>query len=289
MNSAILKEGVTNNKPILLTSSSLSIVSLLCFIVIAFPSVFSRIPYFQPKWAGLLCIVSCIAIAVFSSFKCFTDPRERIFSTLQLSTVILVSTLYIVRINNSPFEFLTFKLSTGLICIPIAFFIFVITQQILKSTISIITLATVVVLASLTTFSLVYYFDIDNTTARDFTVEPLAYIFRLPNFIWVFINAFFIGLFTTLTFKLKSIIDTISVTFIFAITLFQSGIILNNMALGYWAKTLIFLIIWDFLYHPIHNYLKHPSENLFSRRLITSMIYHIALISLVLFMNLTRF
>jgi hypothetical protein len=279
----------SNNSQIFFTSVIISVVSLVCFSIIAFPSVFSRIPYFQPKWAGLLCIIICIAIAIYAAFTFVSEKRDRIFSILQISIVILISTLYIVRINNSPFEFLTLKLSTGLICIPIALYIFYITRQILKSSISLIPLATTVVLASLTTFSLVYYFDVDNTTARDFTIEPLAYIFRIPNFIWVFASAACIGIFTTLSFRLKSMIDTLSIVCIFTLTLFQSGIILNSMSLGYWAKTLIFLIIWDFLYHPILNYLKHPTENLFSRRLFVSIVYHVALISLILFINLTRF
>jgi hypothetical protein len=270
-------------------SSVLTLISLWFFLAIGFPSIFNKLPIFQQKWFG-------ITTLVFYSIVCvlFIIPKEipriqKWYTAINSIVLMTFSALYFIRVNNSPFELLSLNLSTKLIFIPLACFIFFVNYHLLVGQRkSLLSLVGEVILYSLTTFSLVYYFDIDATAQRAFRVDFLESIFRLPLYLWLILASTVIAFTTTFSFKIKEYIDSVS-TFLFLFTaVLQASVIINYLTIGYWAKTLLLLIIWDYLYQPVSNFLTHPNEKLFTKRLYLSTIYHIALIALVLFVNLQR-
>jgi hypothetical protein len=270
-------------------SGVLTLISLWFFLAIGFPTIFAKLPIFQQKWFGITTLVIYSIVCIL-----FVVPKQSPLIQkwyIALNSIILMtfSALYFIRVNNSPFELLSLNLSTRLIFLPLACFIFFVNYNLFTDQKnSLLSLVGQVILYSLTTFSLVYYFDIDATAQRTFRVDFLESIFRLPLYLWLILASAAIAFITTISFKIKEYIDSIS-TFLFLFTaILQSSVFVNYLTIGYWAKTLLLLIIWDYLYQPVSNFLSHPQENLFTKRLYLSTIYHIGLMALVLFVNLQK-
>jgi hypothetical protein len=270
-------------------SSVLTLISLWFFLAIGFPSIFTKLPIFQQKWFGITTLVFYSIVCILFIFPKEIPRLQKWYTAINSIILMTFSALYFIRVNNSPFELLSLNLSTRLIFIPLAFFIFLVNYHLLAGQRkSLLSLVGQVILYSLTTFSLVYYFDIDATAQRAFRVDFLESIFRLPLYLWLILASSVIAFVTTFSFKIKEHIDSIS-TFLFLFTaVLQASVIINYLTIGYWAKTLLLLIIWDYLYQPASNFLSHPNEKLFTKRLYLSTIYHIGLIAIVLFVNLQR-
>jgi hypothetical protein len=270
-------------------SSLLTAVALVFFVVIGFPEFFSQVPLFQQRWFGIgtLLFYSLLSTTIFSSKS--VSKIRRIGLWLNSFLLMFFSALYFIRLNNSPFELIALTINTKFIFVPLTAFIWYVNTVLLETTKNkswFPSLVGQIILIGLTAFSLVYYFDIDATSQREFQLDALEAIFELPLYVLIIFAATTGSFISSLSLKIKKNIDFITIFLFFFTTFLQVGIILNNLMLGYWAKTLIFLIMWDFIYKPTLNYLKHPNEKFFTKRLYLSTIYHVGLVFLVLLVNL---
>jgi hypothetical protein len=264
----------------------LTILVILFFFIIGFPQFFNSVRYFSQRWFGISVVFIYLIISL---ILCHLQKwtRLRLFSTwLQTNILFLFSIAYFIRLNNSSLNFSTFEISTELVFIPLSIFIFFVNKNLFESnkTTVIYTLGQVI-LISLCVFSLVYYIEIDNTAQRAYSNDFLLKLFKLPTYIWLVLSAFTIGLISTLTLKLKDSINFISVFLFFFLTTIQTEIILSNLNFGYWAKTLVLITVWDYLFNAVLSFLIHPDYNKHKAKLIISTLYHIALLAIIFLFN----
>lgn len=280
-----IKSFLNENKSVI-AASFLTILVVFFFFVIGFPQFFSSIRYFSQRWFGIGVI--CVYLVI-SFFMCTLQKWSipRLFSTwIQTNILFLFAIAYFIRLNNSSLNFSTFEISTELVFIPLSIFIFFVNKNLFQSNkTTIIYILGQVILISLCVFSLVYYIEIDNTAKRAYSNDLLLQLFKLPSYFWLVLSAFTISLISTLSLKLKEWVNAFSVFAFFFITTIQTEIVLSNLNFGYWAKTLVLIIVWDYLFNAILSFLKHPEYDKHKVKLIISTVYHIVLLAVIFLFN----
>jgi hypothetical protein len=277
------------NKSII-SAGILAMLAVVFFLIIRFPEFFRPIHYFSQRWYGVavLAIYLCVSY-ILCNIQDWS--RSKLLSIwLQTNILFLFSIAYFLRVNNNSITFSTIDISTGLVFIPLTIFIFLVNRNLFgKNIMSLAHNLGQVMLVSLCVFSLVYYIEIDNTSQRSFSNDFLLQVFRLPTYIWLVVGAFTISIISTLSLKVKEWVNSLYVFLFFLITTIQTEIILNNLNLGYWAKTLIVVIVWDYLFNAILSFLKYPDYNRHKIKLIVSTVYHIFLLVIIFLFNYPSF
>ncbi|MBC7472022.1 MAG: hypothetical protein H7196_02025 [candidate division SR1 bacterium] len=270
----------------IIAASLLTILVVFFFFVIGFPQFFSSIRYFSQRWFGIGVVCVYLIISFFiCALQCWSLPR--LFSTwVQTNILFLFAIAYFIRLNNSSLNFSTFEISTELVFIPLSIFIFFVNKNLFQSNkTKVLYILGQVILISLCVFSLVYYIEIDNTAKRAYSNDLLLQLFKLPSYFWLVLSAFTISLISTLSLKLKESINALSIFIFFFLTTIQTEIILSNLNFGYWAKTLVLIIIWDYLFNAILSFLKYPEYDKHRVKLIISTVYHVALLVIIFLFN----
>jgi hypothetical protein len=280
-----LKSFIQENKGVI-AASTLTALVVFFFFIVGFPQFFNSIRYFSQRWFGVAVILIYL---VFSFCICFLQKwsRSRFFSTwIQTNILFLFSIAYFIRLNNSTLNFSTFEISTELVFIPLSIFIFFVNKNFFQSNkTNVIHTLGQVVLISLCVFSLVYYIEIDNTAQRAYSNDFLLQLFKLPTYLWLILSAFTIGLISTLSLKLKDITNILTVFLFFFLTTIQTEIILSNLNFGYWAKTLVLITVWDYLFNAVLSFLLHPDYDKHKAKIIVSTAYHIILLAIIFLFN----
>jgi hypothetical protein len=279
------KSFILENRGVI-AASLLTILVVFFFFIIGFPQFFSSIRYFSQRWFGVAIILVYLVVS-FSLCLAQKWSKSRLFSTwIQTNILFLFAIAYFIRLNNSSLNFSTFEISTELVFIPLSIFIFFVNKNLFQSnkTTVIYTLGQVI-LISLCVFSLVYYIEIDSTAQRAYSNDFLLQIFKLPTYLWLVLSAFMISTISTLALKLKDPINLVSIFFFFFLTTIQTEIIVSNLNFGYWAKTLVLITVWDYLFNGVLSFLIHPDYEKHKAKIIVSTIYHIALLAIIFIFN----
>ena len=270
----------------LFCATILSALSVLFFFIIRFPSFFSLIHSFSQKWFGISVILLYLAVSFALGYWQKWSMSKLLSVWIQSNILFLFAITYFIRVNNSSLSLSFFEISTGLVFIPLSAFIFLVNKNLFgKNQISVPYNLGQVFLISLCVFSLVYYFEIDNVAVKISSSDILLQLFRLPNTLWLGLSAVSIGLISTLSLKLKDATNSVLLFLFFFITTAQTVLILNNLSLGYWSKTLILITAWDYVFNAVLSFLRHPNYNEYKTKFLLSTAYHILLLVIIFIFN----
>jgi|688.fasta_scaffold13267_11 hypothetical protein len=134
-----------------------------------------------------------------------------------------------------------------------------------------------VLLYALQTFSLLNFFNIDRISTREFQENILAQIFSLDPIFWLILSTLAITFVSLGYFKILSTAKSFTFGSILFLTLGQvlwlAEVFDFNQAL-YWQKTLLFVIVWDFLIPPLQSIILGKIDEKYNPRIIISTAYH---------------
>jgi hypothetical protein len=262
--------------------SLLAGIATMFFLVIGFPDVFSGVQAFSQRWFG----VTVVGLFVVVSFAVFARQEwgwGRVLSCWAQSNILfLFSSLYYIRINNSQLEFLSLRAGTAFVFLILSALIYLLVFTLIQNqNIPLYLHLAQTILIALTVFSLVYYIDADNTSERVLSYDWLTALFRLPTYLWVLTGSAAISGYSVLSLTISRWYEKLLIFFFFTVALLNVGILLNAMTIGYWAKTLIYTVCWDYIYNPIAQRIAIKNDRQFLVRFLISSVYHMALIGII--------
>lgn len=253
------------------------------FLTISTPQIFSQIDFFNQRWFGL----SILAISL--SFLWFTSKWKRWSSWhsftiwFQSSTLLIFSFIYFLRLNQSQVNFAGLNLNTNVVFIPITLLIFVVCFFLYNSPkIPRIILLAVIGLYLLQTFSILHFINIDRTSLRGFTQDWLSKVSEVNPVFIIIAASIVIGSTSIINLVLSNAKSNIQATIVFSLSIFSSILVVETTPFTYWYKTLLILIVWDFLYRPFKQIFHGMSDSKFSEKLTVSVFYHGFLTALVI-------
>jgi hypothetical protein len=142
---------------------------------------------------------------------------------------------------------------------------------------------------SLYTFYFLNFLEQDRTPDRDFNNFIYEFIFSLNDNILITIFALIISLTTYLNLKIKKTFKNAGLIMLFLALNFQLIWALNILKInsfsnfGYWHKSLVFMIVWDFGFAEIlRKTTKAKDTERLSIKSNLSLIYHLILIAIVM-------
>lgn len=176
---------------------------------------------------------------------------------VQFWLISIVFFAYFGRMNGFGLNILGFNLSSFWLFLPFLIFIFAINYFLFKSRrIPEFLLTIFVFITTLLNFSFVEFLQNDRTNKRFFVDNSIDFIFSLPIWIWFVISILTIFATTLINLNVQIKLDFkdfrfasfwkrfLKILVVIAISFVSS----YNLPLLYWYKSLIFLIIWHFLF-----------------------------------------
>jgi hypothetical protein len=265
------------NKEILF-ASLIALISLFYFLVTAYSTLFEEVfPGFRIRLFSLA-VALIVAVVSFLAFYLDHNPIFKKISLLAQSWLLLLfSYSYFLSIENRNFY--------PIILAFLPAFIFLIHIILFTNKwLNIYTSLAQIILFVLQTFSLLTFFSVDRVAARSFSQDSLSTVLNLPEWFWLVICALGVSVVSVNYFKLKtaklnlyffSLIFwlTIQILYITQVVLFKNFF--------YWEKTLIFVIMWDFLLVPLGIIANNLKDDKYQPRLVVSTIYHLLLLFIV--------
>jgi len=265
-----------NKETILATLVAL--ISLLYFLVTAHSSLFEeffpgfRIRIFSLGIAFIVFVVSFLVIYFSNNttFKKFLLLAESLL-------MLFFSYSYFLSIENRNFYPII------LAFLP-AFIFFIHLSLFTGKWTNIYTSLSQVLLFVLQTFSLLNFFSADRVAARSFSQDTLSLVFNLPEVVWLIICAFGVSV-VSLNYlkidKIKTNLYFFGIIFWIVIQLLYVSEAIMFKNFFYWEKTLIFIIMWDFLLAPLAFIARGLQDDKYRPRLAVSTVYHLFLVVLV--------
>jgi hypothetical protein len=270
----------------IISASVLTALLFVFFLIIGFPQFFSGVGGFSQKWFSISVIGIYIVLSYLLCFLQKWDFAKLMSIWVQSNIFFLFAVTYFIRLNNSALNFSTFEISTDLVFIPLSIVFFIVHKNFFQENKTAVGfLIGQVVLISLCMFSLVYYIEVDNSSQRAYSNDFLLQLFKLPMYTWLTVGTFSISAISTLALKLKSRLNAFAIFGFFALALIEVELMLNSMNLGYWAKTLVLITVWDFLFNAILSFLRAPEYDKYRMSIIVSTIYHIFLLTCIFIFN----
>jgi hypothetical protein len=260
----------------------LTIFAGLVFLLFGYPQYFDSLPNFRPRDYALGAIgVYSIFALIYSYFGNFSY-RRGLSVWVQSNLILMYSVIFYLRINSPLLEIFGYIIDSKLSFIPLLILIFIVNRNLfnqLKNQTYL--LVSQVFLVSLSTFSLLNV--LKSTYAVNFNYQILFEFFNQPALFWILVTSTLISLLTTLNLKISKFSEVLLFTIIQTTVLASVFNILYSLDITYWYQTLLFLIFWDYLYHPLNSIVHREAETDFSSKLSISTIYHIFLFVIVLY------
>jgi len=268
----------------------LTVIVLIYFISFTFPSFFENIEYLKPKNIFTACFSLHLLISYTFTFFKITDIRKQITAWINLNLFTLVTFVYFLRLegSNLNFNFINLNLSTSLVMVFFVILNFSLGYYILaEKAIDFWMQMSKVFISTLFFYSWISFLNLDNTQSREFLSDYLNNLFSLSPIFWLLIGAFVIAFQTSFSIEIKQL-KTQIITWIFSTIIFyQILVLINIFSFSYWYKTLMFIVLWDFLVKPVSKVLLKTYDDKFTPKLIAHTVYHLILLAIVLITGLS--
>lgn len=266
-----------SHKDIIL-ATLIALTSLCYFIVTAYSEVFEdRFPGFRIRIFGLITTAIVLVISFLGLYFTKYPWFKKISYYLQSVLLFFFSYSYFLNIENRNFY--------PIILTVLPVFIFFIHLTLFTDKwINVYTTLAQILLFVLQTFSLLTFFSVDRVAARSFSQDILATVFNLPDAVWLTICAFAVTLVSLNYFRvktLKTILYFFGLIFFLVIQILYIADTVAFKNFFYWEKTLIFLIMWDFLLAPLNIIINDLKDDKYNPRLAVSTVYHLILLVIV--------
>jgi len=237
-----------------LTATCLSGLALAFFINILFPESLRSFGVIGQRWFSLSVTgLYLLFVYFFCSLHSNWSREEKIKVGLQSFLLTIFAFAYGFRLNGLAFTYAGLNLNTNLIFVPLIGLIWLVNYRLFDiKSLKLPLLLPQIGLLSLFIFSFLYFIDLDRTFLRIFGQDILAQIFGLPSIIWLILTSIGLTLITVLNLEIHTLGRNLIFTLIIFWLIFQSLLLLDTLNfLTYISKTLLFVIIWDFLFEPI--------------------------------------
>ncbi len=142
-----------------------------------------------------------------------------------------------------------------------------------------------ILIFSLQKFSWLVFLESNKLETLLFNQEIFRNIFNLPTFFWQFITSLSISLVTINSFKINSYKKYLKYLIFLCFIILQFLYIINifSITLGYWQKTLLLIVVWDYLYKPLAREIKNILVKNFYSKFWFSTLYHFLILVIVYF------
>lgn len=234
--------------------------------------------------------VYMVTSLILSSFVYKT--HKKMWQSWIISNVLLfASFIYYLRVHHASILHNDWiNLDTGLIFIPLGLMILILNLNLfLDKKIQIWVQRSIIFFYIFIGFSFADVILADRTSQRLFDIPWLDNLFSIPVVYWLALAGLLIPVVSTFNLSFKKVSNYIISIIISYIFVLQSFFIVYVISLGYfdgigyWHKSLMTFIIWDYLQGPISTALKNDKDYRYKERLFINAFYHFLLILLVLF------
>jgi hypothetical protein len=253
------------------------------FAIVAFPHYFTKLPNFGQRTYGIgILVVVLLTVTGGVCIRYSTYP-QRAITWLRVIIPIVFSYAYFLRVTAASFNFFGIVLSTHITCIPLVLLItgctwFIISQKHIPFGF----LVGQIVVLAMQTYSLLGFLDFDRTDKRLFAQDWLSQVFSLNSNIWLLLTSFGVAIVTIMSFDILHTRKNIVYCIIFGSLIFQGLFMIHALDNQFYTyQTLLFLILWDFLYYPFKVIVTGYKDDQYTPRLIWSCTYHLVLFTLV--------
>jgi hypothetical protein len=268
-----------------LVSTILAVLAFLLFLTIGFPESFNRLSFFSQRWFGLGFLMLYLIISYLSGYLlAFTNSR--LFSTwVQSNLLLIISLLYYSRINfGSEFTFWEITFTSRIMLFPLSILIFIINLNLFgKLERKLYYLLPQILLFSLQLYSFLEAIKVDSTFDREFFVFWIEWIFRIDTFYWILFSGFSIAAISIFSLEINDIKKKISHWLLFGFLSFQILLFIYLLKLPYWYQTLLFLIVWDYIFVAYTTIAEEVKDDRFFAKFLISSFYHCLVFLAVIF------
>jgi hypothetical protein len=266
-----------------ITATVLSILSAWFFLVIGYPNLFAKLPFFTQRWFGLGILTACLVTTYLACYYSNWKLTKFWSVFVQSNLITLFSFAYYLRLNNSILGVGNVIISTSLVFIPLTALIFLVNLNLFGSKESKIYLILPQVLViTLYTFSFLSFINLDRTDVRDFSQDWLLFLFNLPLIFWLVLGSVAIALVSTLNSNVGFDRRKIGLVVLFGFLIFQALCLIYSLRFTYWYQTLLLIVVWDFLFHPFKLIMNQVKDPKFRPKMVVSSFYHAFLFFIVM-------
>jgi hypothetical protein len=256
----------------------LALVTIFYFTSIAyFQELFNIFPALSIRQAGVWSVFLVAIISAIGSWFGSKNWLNFIFIWIQSSFLSFFTFSYFLGIENRNFYPILFAVLPVLV--------FLVNLDLFgRQKYYHFTLFSQVLLFAVQTFSLLNFFNADRISTRDFQENILSRIFSLNPIFWLILCTFAVTLVTLAYLKIDSLVRNLvfgSILFLLIgqiLWLSESFDFRNSL---YWQKSLLFIVVWDFLISPLQNISSNKSDDKYNPKLIVSTFYHSFLVIIV--------
>lgn len=255
-----------------------SLLAFLFFFSISYPVEFYNIfPFISIRLFGLYITAIILSTTLLFGILKYDFSREFLSTFFQSNLLTFFSFSYIMGVEQSRFFSIIIVILTGLI--------FLVNWDIFgeKNYFFYLTLAQVF-LFTFQSFSWLNFLLSERIELLQFQQDLIKNVLTLAPSYWLILSSVAVGLISASSWQKTGPGRKFWFGLLFAILMYQFFWIfneLNFLNIFYWQKTLLFLIVWDFLYQPTRSIVASEEDSNFQSKLWISAIYHFLLILLV--------
>jgi hypothetical protein len=198
-----------------------------------------------------------------------------------------MSFFYYVRLelNNSyTLPLIDVTISNRVILVPLVFLIFVINYNLFGKYLNKMRfILPQVFLFTIQIYAFLSVLQTDSTEKRSFSIEWLGWIFSIDSIWWIGFASIAITIVSTLILRLESKKNLLAFSGLFAFLIFQALISIYFFKIdSYWWQTILFLIVWDYIYPPFITIIEEKKDPKFNEKFLVSTVYHAFLFLIVI-------
>ena len=266
-----------------LIALGLTFLAGVIFAVFGFPGILARVSTGLPPRTVTLFLLALYALLTLAISYFGRWSKRRGLSMWCQSNLLLIYTLvYYLRLNAPSFAIDRFVLNRAYAFVPLLILIFLVNRNLYalakKRT---YLLVAEILLICVSTFSLLNVIETIPGAFLSFAYQFLFEFFNLPTLFWVTLSSLIIALLSVLNLRLNRYREVLLFTGLSSSLFAGFFYVLNALNFSYWYQALLFLILWDFVYHLLIPIIHHEGEYNYLPKLTISLAYHLALFVLV--------
>jgi len=205
---------------------------------------------------------------------------------VQSNLLMLISFVFMFRLNNQALDFFGFSISTGVIFIPLTILVFIVNHTLFTGArMRMSVIAAQLFVFFVQAFSLINFLADNKVATLAFREPIIEYILNLPVFVWLAICAAAVSTVSVFNVSLPAQYTNAHRWRAWAgffVVMLGFLMLINSLSLSsYWYKTLIMLVIWDFIFTPFQVIFEEKIDPQFQAKIRLSALYHAVLIVVI--------
>lgn len=274
----------------IIVASVLTLLAWIYFIFLGY-SEFIEFDWRDNLWLAILPFALYMVISLVTAVFSFKTTSKTWQSWAIVNIFLIVSLLYYFRVYGGPLNFLNFSASTTLVFVLLTFLIFLLNLGVFTvKKIHPVLIKFLAFFYIFVAFSLVDVLSVEKGSyLDDFNYSWLETAF-LYKFLIIFLlfSAFF-ALTSLFNLKFTNFKNSLIVFLLYFVFIFQLFFFVYIFSfgfydgLGYWHKSLMMFVLWDYLHTPFITAIKDKSDYRFKQRLVVHSFYHLILFFFVLY------